>query len=220
MANPLRVQDLNIVGYANVLPQTMLPSIVPPIFCLRSKPDRFFVPPYSFNNGHLYDAGEISNFELTALADDREVTIFPEGFSAKVGYELYVDEEFQHHYQTREKVNASLDEIADRSIAEAKIALIQRDFKKADRLAGVAISANDRKFESLVIKAAVDRALGDSAGERLMASIAQRLVSITYFNQMVDDYYKTTVASTKKPPSSQSSMHSKQSAMHEMACSR
>lgn len=213
MANPLRVQDLNIVGYANVLPQTMLPSIVPPIFCLRSEPDRFFVPPYSFNNGHLYDAGEISNFELTALADDREVTIFPEGFSAKVGYELYVDEEFQHHYQTREKVNASLDEIADRSIAEAESALIRGDFKEADRLAGVAISANDRKVTPLVIKAAVDRALGDASGERLMASIAQRFVPIPLFNRMVDHYDAPTVASTKKPPSSQS-------AMREMACSR
>ena len=206
MANPLRVQDLKIVGYANVLPQTMLPSIVPPIFCLRSETDRFFVPPYSFNGGYLHDAGELSRFELKALENDREVTLFTEEFPAERGYELYVDEAFQHHYQPREKANAWLDEVADRSIVEAENALTRGDYEEADRLAGVAISANDRKVTPLVIKAAVDRARGDHSGEQLMASIAQRFVPTPLFNRIVDHYDASISEPLKKPPSSQSSM--------------
>ena len=52
---------LGLIGYANVLPASALPSIVPPVFQRKDNPDSILVPPYSFNNGrYLCAATEIS----------------------------------------------------------------------------------------------------------------------------------------------------------------
>jgi hypothetical protein len=38
MATPRLITDLDIVGYATVLKDTMVPSIVPPVFRLKADP--------------------------------------------------------------------------------------------------------------------------------------------------------------------------------------
>jgi hypothetical protein len=50
MKSPVPVDCLEIVGYANVLLDTMLPSVVPPVFRRKGGADEAFVPPYlSYN---------------------------------------------------------------------------------------------------------------------------------------------------------------------------
>ena len=71
MAAPLNVNELDIVGYANVLKENMLPTVVPPVFRLKADPQRAFVPPYSFNAGFLCDATEVPQSELLELRDAR-----------------------------------------------------------------------------------------------------------------------------------------------------
>ena len=188
MATSLPVKDLNIVGYANVLPASMLPSIVPPIFNLRNDPSRFFLPPYTFKAGCLCGAAEVLKPELIGLQRDREITLFPEILEAKSGYELFVDQEFQCQYMLRAEADAWLAAIAEKSVAEAETALRLGDLDKADRLAGVALSADDRKVTPLVLLGAVHRARGDQEGEHLMASLAKHAVSEAEFRRMVGYY--------------------------------
>ena len=186
MSTPRRMEELNIVGYANVLDETMLPSIVPPIFCLRSDSSRNFLPPYLFNAGYLCNPTEVPESEIHALRDSGEITIFSEPFRAQVGFELFIDRQFQHHYELRETARDHLTAIARGSILEAEDALSRGDYDEADRLAGIAISADDRKLEPLVIKAAVSRLQREPGGERLMATLAEYAVSEELFSQMVD----------------------------------
>src|ERR1017187_2434817 len=47
MPTPWNVDELEFVGYANVLNDDMLPSVVPPVFRLRSDTKRVLLPPYS-----------------------------------------------------------------------------------------------------------------------------------------------------------------------------
>src|SRR5712672_1038424 len=67
MKTPWNVADLEIVGYADVLKPSMLPSVVPPVFRVTAEAGRALAPPYSFSGGFLYDATEVSHAELEEL---------------------------------------------------------------------------------------------------------------------------------------------------------
>lgn len=221
MAIPWRVEDLDIIGYADALDRTMLPSIVPPVFRVRSNPSLHLLPPYFFNAGCLYNAAEVEAQEIRELKNREEITVFDESFPAQVGFELYIDQEFQPQYKLREIVNSELLAIAVKYIAQAQAEFRNGSFAEADRLAGIAISADDRLVEPLVIMAAIHRANHDVAGEQLMASLAPSTVTESSFQELVDAMsrsIKSPVALPKKPPTSQSAMRPIQCSMREMAC--
>ena len=75
MRIPWNVEDLEIVGYADVLDETMLPSVVPPVFRIKAEPQRAFLPPYSLNAGFLCNATEVPPVSYThlTLPTNREV---------------------------------------------------------------------------------------------------------------------------------------------------
>jgi hypothetical protein len=97
MATPWNLDDLEIVGYADVLKETVLPSVVPPVFRLKADSQRVFLPPYSFNAGFLCNATEVLQPELEELRDSREITLFDNAFPARAGFELWVDQSFKWH---------------------------------------------------------------------------------------------------------------------------
>jgi hypothetical protein len=188
MATPWNLDDLEIVGYADVLKGTVLPSVVPPVFRLKADSQRAFLPPYSFNAGFLYNATEVLQPELEELRDAREITLFDDVFPAHAGFELWVDQSFQWHYQPWGEAEQELRRIADEAIRNAEDALRKGDLQKAERLSGVAISADDRRVEPLAIKAAICRLNGNQAGEQLMAELAAPALKGKPFNGLVGDY--------------------------------
>ena len=197
MAIPWRVEDLDIIGFADALDQNMLPSIVPPVFRVRSKPNLHLLPPYFFNAGCLYNAAEVDEQEIRELTNDEEITIFKEPFPAQVGFDLFIDQAFQPQYKLREVVNSELRAIALKYISEAQAALRRGSFDEADRLAGIAISADDRLVEPLVIMAAIQRAKQDKGGEQLMASLVPSTVTENSFQELVDAMFESI--SSEKP---------------------
>lgn len=195
MATPWNLDDLEIVGYADVLKETMLPSVVPPVFRLKTDAQRAFLPPYSFNAGFLCNATEVPRSELEELRDSREITLFDNAFPARAGFELWVDQSFQWHYQRLDEVKRKLRAIAEEAIRNAEDALRRDDRQQAERLSGVAISADDRRVEPLAIKAAIRRIQRNSTGERLMAELAAPVMEERLFKLLVNDY----CASREKP---------------------
>ena len=195
MATPRNLDDLEIVGYANVLKKTMLPSVVPPVFRLKADVQRAFLPPYSFSAGCVCNATEVLQPELEELRDSREITLFNDAFPARAGFELWVDQSFQWHYQPWDEAEQDLRHIADEAIRNAADALRRDDLQQAERLSGVAISANDRRLAPLAIKAAIHRINGNKAGEQLMAELAAPALEESDFSEMVDRYY----ASRRQP---------------------
>lgn len=207
------LDDLEIVGYANVLKETMLPSVVPPVFRLKADTRRAFLPPYSFNAGLLCNATEVSQSELEELRDSREITLFPGAFPARPNFELWVDQSFQWHYKPLDEAAQTLHRIAHEAIKNAEDALRKGDLQQADRLSGVAISADDWRVEPLAIKAAIRRIQGNKAGENLMAELAAPVLEERLFTLLVNDYCASQQQSTpKKPPGSS------RRPMREMAC--
>ena len=191
MENPWRLDELEIVGYANVLKETMLPSVAPPVFRMRSDRRRVLLPPYSLNGGYVCNASEVAAPELEELRHAREITLFDEPFPARPDYELWVDQSFGYHYQPVEDVEKTLNRIAADSIESAKAALEEGNIQEAERLSGVAISADQRRIEALLIKAAIRRMQGDAAGERLMARLAGPMLAQETFSALTSIYCRS-----------------------------
>jgi hypothetical protein len=202
MNPPWNLDDLEIVGYADVLKDTMLPSVVPPVFRLKADAQRTLVPPYFFNAGFLYNATEIPRSELEELSGSREITLFDDAFPAHAGFELWVDESFQWHYQPLYEAEQELRRIADKAIQSAEDALRRDHLQQAERLSGVAISADDRRVEPLAIKAAIRRIDKDKTGEQLMAELAAPVLEERLFTLLVNDYYASWQQSASAAPDS------------------
>jgi hypothetical protein len=189
MATPWNLDDLEIVGYADVLKETVLPSVVPPVFRLKADAQRTVLPPYHLNAGFLYNATEIPRSESEELSGSREITLFDDSFPAHAGFELWVDQSFQWHYQPLDEAKRELRRIADEAIRNAEDALRSNDLQRAERLSGVAISADDRRVQPLAIKAAIRRIQKNKTGEQLMAELAAPVLEERLFNLLVDHYY-------------------------------
>ena len=202
MLPPWNLDDLEIVGYADVLKETTLPSVMPPVFRLKADAQWALLPPYHLNAGFLYNATEIPRSELEELNGSREITLFDDSFPAHAGFELWVDQSFKWHYQPLDEAKQELRRIADRAIQIAEDALRKGDLRQAERLSGVAISADDRRVEPLAIKAAIRRIQKNKTGERLMAELAAPVLDERSFNLLVDHYCATRQQPASAAPDS------------------
>jgi len=194
MKSPVPVDNLEIVGYANVLLDTMLPSVVPPVFRLRSDPGQVFVPPYVFNAGHLCNATILPASEFEALKSNREITLFDGApLPAQRDFELWLDQARDVHYEPRIEAHAALLTLAKEHIQKAEQALKGGKTSEAERLSGIASCADDRLLEPLAIKAALRRLRKDGTGEGLMIKLAASKMTEAVFRRLVD-FYCSTVA--------------------------
>jgi len=200
MGSPWDMNDLEIIGYAEVLRETMLPSVVPPVFRMKADPQRVLLPPYSFNAGFVCNATEVPARELDALRDAHEITLFDEAIPAQPGYELWVDQSYQCHYERRGQADANLGRISAASIGQAEAALKAGNVEEAERLAGVAISADDRRVEPLAIKAAIRRLQRNATGESLMAELAAPVLEERLFSLLVTDYCRSAGSAAQDVP--------------------
>jgi len=145
------------------------------VYRLKANAHRALLPPYSLNAGFLCNATEVPGAELESLSDAREITLFDRPFPARRDFELWVDQTFQIHYEPLDVARKNLGLIADEAIENAEKALRNGDLQQAERLSGVAISADGRRVEPLAVKAAIRRKQNNKADERLMAELAAPL---------------------------------------------
>jgi hypothetical protein len=185
MDAPRQIGDLEIIGYANVLKETMVPSVVPPIFRVKAEPACIVFPPYTFSNGAVCNATEGTQHDLERLRCADDITLFDEPIPARLDFDLWVDQAMAAHYEPRGKVRVTLKTIATESIRKARQALAEGKLPEADRLAGAALSANDHLVEPLAIMAAVCRVRGDPTGEEVMVDLASGSLSAEAFGSLV-----------------------------------
>lgn len=187
MSAPIRLDELEIVGYANVLKKNMLPAVVPPVFRFKAGGDGL-LPPYRLSAGFVLNGTRTSAAEVAGLEARGEITLFNSPLAPSPDFEMWVDQEFGCRYEPMEEARTHLGGIASTAIAEARRALGDGDLEQAEEQASIAISANDRRVEPLAIKAAIRRIQQDRAGERLMASLAGAMLGQEAFQALVDSY--------------------------------
>lgn len=189
MKSPLYINELEIVGYANVLTEAMLPSVVPPVFRLRADPDQAFVPPYLFNMGCLCNATQLSGSEVKSLAQNREITLFDgPPIEAQRDFELWLDQAGDRHYEPRQQADATLLALAQDYIQKAEEALKNNNMAEVERFCGIAVCADDRLVEPLAIKAVLRRRKNDQTGVQLMVKLAAPMMTERAFLRLVDSY--------------------------------
>jgi hypothetical protein len=207
MESPWNLEELEIVGYANVFKETMLPTVAPPVFRLKADLRRALLPPYSLNAGFLCNATEVSHSELESLSDAHEITLFPDSIPARRDFELWVDRAFQTRYEPLDVARKNLGKIAEAAIESAEKALRSGDIEQAERLSTIAISADGRRVEPLIIKAAIRRMQNNKAGERLMAELAAPALRENLFAALVSQYVPCRHAEASAQPSPRRPMH-------------
>src|SRR5579863_9413185 len=105
MTEPVKLETLEVLGYAEVLLDGALPCVVPPIFRLKRNVERVFLPPYTLKGSFLWNATEVRLSELIELRDARQVTLFDPTFDAHDDHEMWIDQAFQVHYQPTVQAN-------------------------------------------------------------------------------------------------------------------
>ena len=193
---PLDVSSLQIIGYANVLPDSALPSIVPPVFQRKDNLDSILVPPYSFNNGrYLCDATEISASEFESLQSRFEVTPFSTPIDAQKDHELWVDQEGPH-YQSRLETKRRLNQIAEEALAKASTAFGNRELDDAEKHTSVVLLADEQNLEALAIKIAIAMVKCDRASEDTLLELVPQH-SLRAINLLVDKLCRQHAAVSK-----------------------
>jgi hypothetical protein len=186
MSAAIPIEQLEVIGYAESLGPAMVPSIVPPVFRFRSHPDRALLPPFSLSGGFVCGATVVSDAEIRELRDAGELFLFESSYAARPDFELWIDERFRDHYDSRASVRRILQDFARQSITQAKTALADGDTAGAERLCSMAISADERCIDAFVLKAAIRRKEGNADGERLMARLVLAYLDPASFRRLVD----------------------------------
>jgi hypothetical protein len=117
----------------------------------------------------------VSQSQFEDLRDSNEITLFDDAFPAITGFELWIDQAFQWHYQSRDEPDGELRCIAAEAIKDATESRRRGSLEEAERLSGAAISADDMKLEPLAIRAArfaASKATAPASGS--MAELAPR----------------------------------------------
>jgi len=149
------LENLEIIGYANVLGPDSVPHIVAPIFRLRETPDVLLFPPFRLAGTVVLGETRGSLRDMDSFATTGRATRLQEAIPARADHELWIDQQMQPHYDPAVEADATLRRIALDAVKEARAALKQPNLHEAERLCGVAVAADDRLPEPLILMAAI-----------------------------------------------------------------
>ena len=153
---PILLNELDVIGYGDVLPDGKGPAVVPPVFRHRTEPSRCYAPPFRVTGNWLLEPYVVSFDELQELERDETITL-PEGFKhpARPDHQLWVDGEGKVRYEPASEAKRAQHKIHLEHLNAALSAMRDGRFDEARRLAGVALAANDRAGEPCALIAAL-----------------------------------------------------------------
>jgi hypothetical protein len=172
LSEPIPIKDLDVVGYADAVAPELLPRVVPPVFRLRTAPDRVFMPPLRLVGALLVDAHATDAADFDSAVARGEATRLAAPLSARRNHALWVDEHEQVRYDPAVALADHLRALARRRVGEARRALVEQRVDDALRLAQVAICADNRCLEALLVKGFVQREQGQAGRIAVLARIA------------------------------------------------
>lgn len=195
---PIALNELEIIGYADALPDGKGPAVVPPVFRHRTKADDCFVPPFRIAGDWLVDSVCISFAQVQELAREQRITL-PEGLkqSAHPEHQLWVDGQGALHYQASSETKQNLHRISRVHLDAAVAALKKGDVDAAERNAGIALAANDQALEPRALIAACHALKGETKQIVFLRKTAEAAgFHAGSFNLLMKNYLETIPAET------------------------
>jgi len=181
----IQLEALEIVGYADQLTSEALPSLVTPVFRLKSNPERFLFPPFRLDAQCVYNGTWDGLGRWDSLVKTGNMTPFESPIPAEHDCQLWIDEHNQPQYSTRSQAHADLEAISNARVEQAKQAFMSGDLNGAERLATQAFNADDRSTEALVVKGAIRKRQGKDRNLEFLVSLAHG-VSLESFMVLID----------------------------------
>lgn len=194
----MRLDSLQVVGYADALTDAMLPTIVPPLFRTESTPPVYLLPPYSIEDGVLANFVEVSQIEVESMEAAEEITLFEVPLAVGgEGFELWIDQHRQPRYELRGTVLAELTTRAGTSLDDAEHLLRAYDLDAASVRVSAAIASGSERYmvRALALKAAVRRLQNRPGSVAVLADMAAAFIASAAFHKQVDHY--VALAGTK-----------------------
>jgi len=172
---PIPLNELDVIGYADVLPEGRGPAVLPPIFQHRTKAEEFYVPPFRVAGNWLLEPHRVAIAELQDLEADEIVTL-PKDFKrpAKPDHQLWVDENGAVRYESSSEAQREQNRIHQKFMEAAVTALRKGELDNSRRFAGIALAANDRALEPRAVIAAIHAVLGETAKASFMRTAAEQ----------------------------------------------
>lgn len=171
----IQLNELDVIGYGDVLPEGKGPAVLPPVFRHRTEIDRCYVPPFRITGNWLVETQCVSFTELQDLEGDESITL-PKDFKhpAKPDHQLWVDEAGAVRYEPAGNAKRNQQLIHQRHLDAAISTLREGKFEDARRHAGVALAANDRALEPRALIAAFHALRGETAQAAFMRKSAEQ----------------------------------------------
>ncbi|MBI4626774.1 MAG: hypothetical protein HY736_26580 [Verrucomicrobia bacterium] len=147
-AQTVQLHQLEVIGYADVLPAGKGPAVVPPVFHDRNDPTQCFVPPFRIAGNWLVDPQVVSFDEIKELALAERVTL-PLGFQhpAQPDWQMWIGVDGAVHYEPAKKAKRNLQNLYREHLATATTALRAGKIDKAEHHARIALAADERALE-------------------------------------------------------------------------
>jgi hypothetical protein len=188
MSAPVSFEDLEIVGYADTLTTDLLPRLVAPIYRRRSKPGEFVIPPFAFEDGKVVGAAQSAEVDFERALADGQATQIKTPLPAKAGYQLWIDRNGAPQYAPAREVSVQLRHLASDHVRKAEEAFRKGSYEEASRLAQVAIAADERCLDALLVKAVVLKQEGKQEEIEVIGDIAKVLVPDVDFESQLKKY--------------------------------
>jgi hypothetical protein len=149
------LDQLEIVGYADVLGPESVPHIVAPIFRFRDDPDTFLFPPFRLVGNEIVGATRGSRLDMVSFVATGQATGIDPAIIPLPEHELWIAQDMRARYEPAVQAEENLRKIAFDAIEGARLALAGGDLVEAERLCSTAVAADDRLPEPLPIKGAI-----------------------------------------------------------------
>ncbi len=159
-SDSIPVQDLDVIGYADVVPPELWPRVVPPVFQRRDAPGEAFAPPSRVEGARLVMAHRLTRAEFDAAVARAEATALGTPPAARPAHVLWLDEEGRARYEPAERVAEHLKRLSRERQRAAEDALVARRHEDAARLAQTALNADVKNLAALLVKGVVAREIG------------------------------------------------------------
>ncbi|UCD57676.1 MAG: hypothetical protein JSV16_00790 [Candidatus Hydrogenedentota bacterium] len=189
---PTPLDDLEIIGYADALPEEALPRIVTPVFRRKKHHDRILLPPFRLDANCAYGGDWDGMSRWQSLIKTGNMTELIQIIPAQSDHQLWIDQDNEPRYERRSTAHKNLDTISKERVGEAQEALSQNDLDTAERLATTAFNADDRNIDALVVKAAVRKLQGKPRHIAFFASLAHG-ITVDHFTTLVENLLEAHV---------------------------
>jgi len=170
-----KLEDLEIVGYADTLDEAVVPQVVPPIFHRKEGADEYLLPPFRLSGSQVERAVVGRKIDFESAVHRGQATPLERPLEARPDHELWIDQKLEPHYEPAKKARRSLGKIARQQIRQAHEALAAGLLDDALFHSQAALSADDGSLDAILIKAIVYSRRHQDNRVKALAEIAEAI---------------------------------------------